>query len=132
MAGKNNTFGQIIRFGSVGALGAGINLAIYSLCLDLKIQYLIGSFFGWFSGLVTVFFLNRKLTFQGSSNIFKDFFRTVQIYLFQQLVMALILMICVEVAGISPRISYFIGLPVAVMISFLGMKLYAMKPSNNL
>jgi len=127
MLGRDTPLGQIMRFGAFGLLGAGTNFAIYSICLAAGWNYVLASFLGWFIGLIPVFFLNRRHTFRSGGSLLGDFGRTVLVYLFQQLVMVGALGVCVEVIRLSPQLSYFVALPIAVATSFLGLKFFAMR-----
>lgn len=121
---------QLVRFAGIGTLGAATNLLVYSVSLYMGIHYIAAAFAGWFLGLLVVFFLNRRFTFRGSSSMARDFIRTVGVYVGQQLLVVAGLALGVEVLRLHPMLSYFIVVPLAVVWSFLGMKLYAMRSRN--
>jgi len=127
MLGRDTPLGQMLRFGIFGVIGAATNFAVYSLGLALGWHYLVASFLGWFIGLIPVFFLNRRHTFRSDGSLVGDFARTLLVYLGQQLVMAAALGVCVEMFHLSPLISYFVALPIAVATSFFGIKFYALR-----
>lgn len=127
---RDTALGQLVLFGIFGLIGAATNFFVYYVSLAIGVNYLIASFLGWFIGLIPVFFLNRRHTFRSDGSLLGDFGRTVLVYLTQQLVMAASLAVCVEAFELSPLISYFVALPIAVATSFLGVKFYAMRNRN--
>ena len=118
---------QFMRFALVGVFGVATNFAVFWLSLRGGLHYLVGSFLGWFLGLLLVFVLNRLFTFQSAGSLQSDFARTLVVYVVQQIAFAGGLYACVERIGMTPTLSYVALLPGAVMISFVGMKYYAMR-----
>lgn len=128
--GRDQPAGQFVRFGLIGALGAGLNFAIYAGGLFLGLHYIAASFVGWFCALIPVFALNRRHTFRSSGSPAGDFGRTLLVYIVQQGVVAAALYLAVGVGKIPPLAGYFVALPLAIATSFLGMKYFAMKSQS--
>lgn len=119
--------GQGAKFITIGALGTGLNFLVYTLSISIGIHYVAASFIGWATALFVVFWLNRSLTFRSEGGLVGDFARTVAVYVGQQFVMVGVLLTAVDFGGLSPQIGFFLGLPIAVMFSFFGLKFFAFR-----
>lgn len=118
--------GQTLRFGLIGGLGAAINLLLYLGLIGLHVHYVVASCVGWLTALVLVFGLNRAFTFGSDQPLLKSLAKTFSVYLGQQVVFVAGLITCTEVFRLGPLLSYIINLPIAVLVSFLGLKFFAM------
>lgn len=122
-----STLVQLSRFAVFGAMGAGTNLAVYTVLLGLGMSYVPASFAGWLAGLGLVFVLNRRYTFRSTGSVLGELGRTVLVYLGQQVLVVVVLIAFVEGVGMSPVMAYFAVLPFAVAFSFVGLKFVAMR-----
>lgn len=124
---RDRPLGQVFRFLAVGVLGTAINFAVFTASLQGGIHYVAASFLGWAIALVAGFCLNRALTFRSSGGVAGEFFRTIVVYLAQQLFMIAALVLAVDTLGIPPRTAFFLALPIAVALSFFGMRLFVFR-----
>lgn len=118
---------QAAKFGLFGAFGTALNFAVYLGGEAAGLHYVAASFLGWFCGLTLVFTLNRRFTFGDDQPLLRSFLRTLAVYLTQQIIFAAGLVICRETFQLGPIVSFAINLPIAIAISFLGLKFYAMR-----
>jgi putative flippase GtrA len=127
---RDHWFGQLARFGAFGVLGAGTNFLVYWVGLHVGAHYVIASCAGWISGLLIVFVLNRRFNFRSGGSASRDLVRTFGVYSAQQAVVVAGLATGIEILRLDPLLAYFLVLPVALAVSFLGMKFFAMRAST--
>ncbi len=118
---------QLGSFVLVGVAGVATNFLVFQALLIFGVHYLLASTFAWLTSMGLVFLLNRRFTFRSSNSLVGDLWRTLVVYSFQQGVVLAGLFVSVSWVGLSPTLGYFAVLPFAVLISFLGMRLFAMR-----
>jgi putative flippase GtrA len=62
-----NWIGEAVRFGVVGLLQNGLNLAVFAVTTALGVQYRIAAVLAALVALVVSFVLNRRWTFTGQT-----------------------------------------------------------------
>ena len=66
-ARKNDLWGQVIRFGVVGAFSAIVDLGVYTLALHLGLWVHAAKAISFVLGTTTAYLLNRRFTFTAAS-----------------------------------------------------------------
>lgn len=124
---RDQPLGQAIRFLAIGAFGTAVNFGVFVTALAGELHYVAASFLGWGVALVAGFCLNRTLTFRSAGGIAGEFARTLVVYFVQQIFMVAALAFAVDVLRIQPQPAFFLALPLAVAISFFGMRLFVFR-----
>lgn len=121
---------RFVPFAVIGAIGVGLNVTIYKTLLYFSTYYLLASTIAWILSLVVVFILNRTFTFKSKNPWLGEFNRTVAVYSVQQAFVLAALYVAVDGFSLDRRLAYWLVLPPAVLVSFFGLKLFAMRQSN--
>jgi len=118
---------QFLRFAMVGGVGVGTNASIYAALIFTGLHYVPSSLIAWVVSATTAFMLNRIFTFKSSAAFHKSLIKSLMVYGAQQAVTLLELALLIDVMGLGPVISFVLALPLAVMVSFFGMKYFAFR-----
>ena len=62
--GRDGLLGQLVRFAVVGALGAVVDLSVYTLGVHLGLSYLVARAVSFVFGTATAYALNRRWAFR--------------------------------------------------------------------
>lgn len=116
---------RFVRFGLVGVCGVALNFGIYSGLVLLGLHYILASWIGWIIAFAFAFEMNRRFVFAYKGEVLRALVKSLGVYLAQQIAMTVMLFAGVELIGLSEVAAFFFALPVAVMISFIGLKLFA-------
>ena len=114
---------QILKFGLVGLGSTFLNFCIYSIIYHLTLIINLASFLGYFSGLLTTFYLSNNWTFTKSryKNLNKTLFIFVFIYLLGGLEMTLIINIVDKLIQ-NHKIAWICGVFVAATNNYFCSK----------
>lgn len=136
-------FMQFVRFGIVGVSNTLISYILYSgsllifqkLGILLKFDYVLAQAISFVLSVLWSFFWNNKLVFvKGEDehrNLFKTLLKTYVSYSFSGLfVSSALLVLWVDVLGISEFIAPLLNLVVTVPMNFLINKFWAFKTSK--
>ena len=113
----------MLKFGLVGLISTFINFCIYSIIYYLTLIINLASFLGYFSGLLTTFYLSNNWTFTKSryKNLNKTLFIFVFIYLLGGLEMTLIINIVDKLIQ-NHKIAWICGVFVAATNNYFCSK----------
>lgn len=119
----NEVLRQMFVFCVVGLFNAVVNLSIFYIFLELRIDYQVAGIFGFLAGGVSGFFLNRKFTFDSSVSAQKG----IPLYFIVQFVCLSGHMItqwyAVEHLQFDQMYSQFSGIVTSTVLNFTMLKL---------
>ena len=118
---------QLLKFCAVGASGYAVNLAVFSVCVELVgLHYLLAATFAFVVAVTNNFWWNRHWTFKarnGAARFQAPRFFAVSIIAF--LVAAAVLELLVSVAGLPEVAAQAIAIVVATPLNFIGNKMWS-------
>ena len=119
---------RLIKFGSVGALGAVTNLSIYSILVFLDLNYNIAAAVAFVVAVTQNFILNKSWTFKDhDERIRKKFVKYFFLNFVSFLINLAILNLIIHYFGtekIVQIIAQIIGIAGAMILNFTGSHLY--------
>lgn len=119
---------RLIKFGSVGALGAVTNLSIYSILVFLDLNYNIAAVAAFVVAVMQNFLLNKSWTFKDhDKRITKKFVKYFLLNFVSFLVNLAILNLIIHYFGtekIVQIIAQIIGIAGAMILNFTGSHLF--------
>jgi len=120
---------QFIKFGIVGVSSTLITLAVYYVLVFLSVHYAIAYAVAFAISVMNAFYWNRRFVFkQASEKIkIKQIAKVYVSYGFTLLISTCILMLFVDVIGISDMIAPIITLCIIVPMNFFLNKFWAFK-----
>jgi putative flippase GtrA len=125
---------QLVQFGLVGGLGFVINLAVFALCLHaVGIDYRAAYVIAWLVAVTNNFLLNRRWTFNAHAHAGQIHFQAMRFFLVSLIaagVGLLLLMLLVEVIGVSKVPAQALAVAASTPLNFLGNKLWSFKPQG--
>ncbi|MGY4884461.1 MAG: glycosyltransferase [Nanobdellota archaeon] len=124
---KNNLIKEFFKFAFVGAIGTLINLVIlYLLTEKVGIYYIVSAIFSFIVSMTSNFILNKIWTFKENlkSNITQKYLKFASVSITALLVNLLFLYIFTEIYGIYYLISQILAIGIALIINFLGNKIW--------
>jgi dolichol-phosphate mannosyltransferase len=120
---------QLIRFGTVGASGYVVNLAVFAACVHLlKIDYRLASVVAFLVSVGNNFWLNRHWTFGAKEHhparqAVKFFAVSLVAYGFSYFLLTTL----VDDAGMDKVIAQATAVVAAMPLSFIGQKLWSFR-----
>lgn len=127
----SRTARQLASFAAIGGIGVGLNFTLYIVFMRIGLHYIAASTLAWFLSFCVIFLLNRWLTFRSGNPWLSELLRTLAVYAAQQAVVLLGLYLAVAGAKLDPRMAFWFVLPPAVLVSFLGLKFFAMRQKHS-
>jgi len=124
---KKEGFKQFIKFAMVGVIGVSTNYSIFFILYAVfSVYYIVASAAGFILGILLVFFLNKKFTFnvKGTSHIKSMLIKYYAVNVGSTLVGLALLSFLVEILGINVYLSNFLIIGVTTFINFFGSKLF--------
>jgi dolichol-phosphate mannosyltransferase len=124
---KKNVIKEFIKFGVVGGIGTLINIAIlYLLTEKVGVYYLISAIFSFIVAMSSNFILNKIWTFKENVKlgIKKKYLQFGLVSVSALLVNLFFLYIFTEVLGIYYIISQILAIGIALIINFIGNKIW--------
>ncbi len=125
---------QLIQFGLVGGLGFVINLAVFAFCLHVvMIDYRAAYVVAWLVAVSNNFLLNRRWTFNAHARSGQIHFQALRFFLVSLVaagVGLLLLMLQVEVIGVSKVPAQALAVAASTPLNFLGNKLWSFRPQG--
>jgi dolichol-phosphate mannosyltransferase len=124
---KKNVIKEFVKFAVVGGIGTLINIAIlYLLTEKAGVYYLISAIFSFIIAMSSNFILNKIWTFRENVKlgIGKKYFQFGLVSVSALLVNLFFLYIFTEVLGIYYIISQILAIGIALIINFLGNKIW--------
>jgi dolichol-phosphate mannosyltransferase len=124
---KKNVIKEFFKFCVVGGIGTLINISIlYLLTEKIKVYYIISAIFSFVIAMSSNFLLNKIWTFKEGvkSGIRKKYFQFFLVSLSALFVNLLFLYFFTEILGIYYLISQILAIGLALIINFLGNKIW--------
>jgi putative flippase GtrA len=120
---------QLVRFGTVGASGYVVNLAVFTLCLHaLGIDYRVSAVIAWVVSVLNNFWLNRHWTF-GAKQV-HPMLQAVRFFAVSLLAFGFtyaVLVALVSGAGLTKVLAQAIAIAAGTPLNFVGQKLWSFK-----
>jgi|SRR5579884_642473 len=120
---------QLIRFGTVGASGYLVNLAVFALCVHaFGVDYRVSAVIAWVVSVLNNFWLNRHWTFRAKQAHFvhqgaRFFAVSLLAFGFSELV----LIGLVSGAGLTKVLAQAIAIAAGTPLNFVGQKLWSFR-----
>lgn len=125
-------FRNLILYGIIGSFSSGLDLAIYTLLVQLAgLQYLFANCISVLGGITTSFILNRNYNFQVKDNTKRRFFIFLTVGLCGLMLSNIILYVCIDLFDLNKIISKLLSIVLVVFFQFIVNKYFTFKPSNN-
>jgi putative flippase GtrA len=126
------TLWQFIKFGIVGFSNTLISYVIYSILVYFGVDYLIGNIVGFIVSVLNSFYWNNKYVFKNNAenkiSVLKVLIKVFVSYGFTGLILnSILLVIWVDIIGISEYLAPVLNLIITIPINFLLNKLWAFK-----
>jgi putative flippase GtrA len=129
---RGSHWAQLMRFATVGASGYFVNLAVYWLALNAKVEYRAAATAAFVVALVNNFAWNRVWTFRDSPGRMGGQALRFVIVSTAAFVLALaVLSVLVRDAGISKLVAQAVAIVAVTPVSFLANKLWSFRTSRN-
>ena len=124
----SDLFRQAFRYATVGLFATLLNYGIFYFLMEFgRVNYLVSSALGFFSGVIAGYFFNRKWTFKHSNSSWALLVKYNMVYLFSLILSLLILKIAVARFGISPELGNIFAIVITTCTNFLGLKYFVFK-----
>lgn len=127
---KKKVIKEFFKFAFVGLVGTFINIVIlYSLTEFLGIYYMFSEVFAFIIAATSNFFLNKIWTFKErvKESILNKYLLFLSVSITALIVNLFFLYILTEFLGIYYIISQFVSIGIALMINFLGNKIWTFR-----
>ena len=124
---KRNVVKEFFKFAFVGGIGTLINVAIlYLLTEKVGIYYLVSAIFSFVVAMTSNFFLNKIWTFKENlvSSIKSKYLQFSLVSITALLLNLFFLYVFTEIFGIYYMISQVLAIGIALIINFLGNKIW--------
>jgi len=120
---------QFIKFGLVGVSNTAISLAIYYIFVFINPNlYIVGNSVGFVVSVLNSYYWNNKYVFQKSEQgHFRTILKTFLAYSSTFALSTILLLILVEILGISRYIAPIINLIITVPLNFLINKFWVFR-----
>lgn len=113
-------FRNLILYGIIGSLTAGLDFGIFLLLSDiLEWHYIVANCASVIAGISASFILNRSLNFKVKDKLILRFATFVSIGLSGMLVSNTILWICIDCIGLNDLLSKLASIIIVVIFQFL-------------
>jgi putative flippase GtrA len=117
---RDRSLRQAARFGTVGLLQNGVNVACFALARVAGAHYRVAAIVAGFVGFALSFWLNRHWTFTGRSGaIERHLVKYTCVYVSAVALGVLLLTFFVEVTGIRPLAGQVLAIVVVAPLSFV-------------
>ena len=126
---KPHNWLQLIRFGTVGASGYVVNLAVFALCVHvLGIDYRVSAVIAWIVSVLNNFLLNRHWTFRAKqAHPVRQGVRFFAVSLVTFGFSYVVLIGLVSGAGMTKVLAQAIAVAAGTPLNFVGQKLWSFK-----
>lgn len=109
---------QFLLYCLCGGIGVASDYLIYYLALEFGLWYQTANVFGYLSGTVVSFILNRKITFGVHDKVPRRLALFLGVAAIGFSTSALLLWLLVDVMSVDAKIAKLLTLPVVVVIQF--------------
>lgn len=124
-----NKFSQIIKFGIVGVSNTVISLAVYYICLQLYMHYLVAYVISFLASVSNAFFWNSRYVFKNrrENSLIRAYIKTVASYGVSFFISIGLMSIMIEGLNISAYLAPILKQVVTIPINFALNKIWAFK-----
>jgi putative flippase GtrA len=131
-AGRGSHWAQLVRFATVGASGYAVNLAVYALALDAKVEYRAAATAAFAVALANNFAWNRLWTFRDvTGRLGGQALRFVLVSVAAFVVSLAVLSVLVRDAGVPKLVAQAAAIVAVTPVSFLANKLWSFRTSRD-
>ncbi|MBX9852360.1 MAG: GtrA family protein [Cytophagaceae bacterium] len=124
----SDLFQQALRYMAVGLFATLLNYGVFYFLLEFgKVNYLIASGTGFFSGVIAGYFFNRKWTFAHSRSSLGLLIKYNMVYLLSLALSLIILKVAVDYLRISPELGNIFAIGITTCTNFFGLKYLVFK-----
>ena len=122
-------FWQIFKFSLVGLTNTALYLLIYQVIVTfLPGAYILANTVGWIISVVSSYLLNRRFVFKDSEvTFFIGLLKCYVTYLVGLALSTLLLVLWIEVVGISERVAPLINVVITMPVNFLMNKFFTFR-----
>ena len=127
---KKESFRQLVGFCLVGMLNNIIAFGVYLLCLQLEMHYIVANVWGFLISVLNAYYWNNKYVFRSgkTSRWWKKLLKTYISYAGTGIVLSnVLLVVWIELCGISETYAPLITLVVTVPVNFLLNKFWTFR-----
>tara|TARA_B100000963_G_C22549482_1_gene636062 strand:+ start:575 stop:961 length:387 start_codon:yes stop_codon:yes gene_type:complete len=117
---------QILIYFIVGLINNLLNYLTYILIIFITSKPLLSSFFGFFVGLISNFFLNRKFTFKVNVSFKSKFLKYISVQLFVLIVQLVVLKLFL-IFNMDVMFAQIPAIIISGILNYLLLKLYIFK-----
>jgi len=120
---------QFIKFGIVGMSNTIISLVVYYILVFFGINYIVANVIGFVVSVFNAYYWNSKHVFKVSENVskLKSFMKVFASYGGSYVFSLILLVVLVDLIGISEYIAPLLKLVITVPINFVLNKFWAFK-----
>jgi len=122
---------EFIKFAFFGLLNSLVNYACFFILLKIGVFYIFASTFGFFSGAITGYYLNRRYTFKSQIIFTKGLYKYLSIQLFMLIINIIALFYLVEYIGFEAMIGQFFAIIITALLNFLFVRRFVFKNESN-
>lgn len=109
---------QFLFYCLCGGIGVVADYIVYYTALSSGVWYQLANVFGYFSGTLVSFFLNRKLTFDIHDQVLRRLMVFFGVAAIGFSASALLLWLLVEAISVDARVAKLLTLPLVVALQF--------------
>lgn len=109
---------QFLLYCICGGIGVSTDYSVYYFALKLGAWYQVANVFGYVSGTVVSFILNRKITFSTSDKIVRRLVLFLGVAALGFSVSAAMLWLLVDYASVDTKLAKLFTLPVVVILQY--------------
>jgi putative flippase GtrA len=115
--------GEAVRFGTVGVLQNGLNVAIFALATALGVQYRVAAVIAGLAAFLVSFLLNRRWTFAGHATAAgPQGARYLLVFVAAIALGVVLLTLLVELTGIPAVAAQIAAIVIVAPLSFLAQR----------
>jgi putative flippase GtrA len=127
-AGETPAIGEAVRFGIVGVMQNGLNVAVFALATGTGVQYRIAAVVAALAALVVSFAFNRAWTFPGRSGpAHHQGARYALVFASAVALGVVVLSLFVEVAGLPKVAAQVVAIVIVAPLSFLTQRTWVFR-----
>lgn len=128
---RGSHWAQLMRFATVGASGYAVNLAVFALALDARVEYRAAATAAFAVALVNNFAWNRLWTFRDvTGRMSGQALRFVLVSVAAFVVSLAVLSVLVRDVGVAKLVAQAAAIVAVTPISFLANKLWSFRTSR--
>ena len=123
-------FNQIFKFSIVGFINTIVSYVTYVFFVKLNFNYILANYIAFAFGVVNSYILNNKYVFKKNKFHIIPFFKTLLSYSTSSIIGTSLLIIMVELFGISEYIAPIFITAISVPFNYVVLKYWAFKTQD--